>query len=351
MPENVNFLYYMLNSEVWRQILAQDSRICIFRGLKIAYSILLFLVGLFLQAQQYPFWSQYRSNLFMMNPAVAGTREDLDVRMTYRNQWAGFQGAPVTSGASVQGRLMKGKMGLGGFVFQDKIGPFSNLTAALAYAFKIKFKDVALSFGLNGSYNTSHIDPGYLTYQNSQDMAMNNLNTTRNANNFNSSAGIMLYNDRFHIAISGNNMLGTSFTFDKTGEIPKKGDFTTVPHYCLAIGYNYSENPDYVWENNVMALVVEGTPILLDYYLRLHIKRGLFVGAGIIFNAAVNGQVGWTFGNWGQVSYSYDFCTNALASTNFGTHEVKIVFFHSKFKEQRGRVNKEFQHQKFQYLL
>jgi type IX secretion system PorP/SprF family membrane protein len=312
---------------------------------------LLFYLPFFLKAQQYPFWTQYRSNLFMMNPAVAGTRQNIDARLSYRNQWVGFDGAPKTMGASFHMKVYKNKMGVGGFLFQDQIGPFKTLTSALAYAFKIKFDDVAVSAGINGSYSSQQVNTGLMTYQNTQDLAVTHMSTTQKTSNFNAAAGIMLYNDRFFISASMNNLLGTSYTYDKTKAVTKIGEIKTVSHLCIALGYNYSANPDYVWENSTAVIFVAGTPILFDYNLRLHIKKALLVGGGIRLGTAFVGQVGWTFEDWAQVSYSYDFNYNNLRSTNSGSHEIKFVYFHSSHHIVHGKANKEFQKQKFQYIL
>lgn len=310
--------------------------------------IFLSFIAINVHAQQYPFWTQYRSNLFMMNPAVAGTRRDIDFNMSYRDQWVGFAGAPKTMGASLMAKLYKGKMGVGGYVFQDKIGPFSYLSAAAAYAFRIKFDDVALSIGANGSYNTMGINGASLTYQNTQDEALMNVISTQKAKAFNAAGGVLLYNDRFFISLSMNNLAGTTYNYDKTMEIVKRGIYKTVPHFCASVGYNWSKHPNYIWENNLMAVFVAGTPILVDYYLRLHIKNAFFFGGGIRLGVAVVGQLGYTFPEWGQISYSYDYNTNALGGYNAGSHEIKLSFFYSKAKQQKGKGLGEFKNQKYQ---
>jgi len=319
--------------------------------LKRVIFILLFFTVSAAHAQQYPFWSQYRSNLFMMNPAAAGAKKDVDFGLVYRDQWVGMAGAPKTLSASLNGRVAKGKVGLGGFIFQDKIGPYSYLSVALAAAYKIKFPDVALSFGLNGSYNSQGINGASLTYQNSQDLAMLNVTATPRATAFNAAGGVMLYNDRFHIAISVNNLAGTTFNYDISQDNPKRGLYKTVPHFCASVGYNWSGNPDYIWENNLMSVIVAGAPILIDYYLRLHIKNAFFFGAGIRVSSAVVAQLGYTFPKWGQISYSYDYTTNKLNSYNSGSHEIRLSFYFEKEKRRRGRGTGEFIHQKYQYML
>ncbi len=348
----LEFYYYrQVNKGLKTTYFVLNCLIVIFTGLKYLLLILLFGLSSFVRAQQYPFWTQYRSNHFMLNPAVAGSRQIYDARLSYRNQWVGFDGAPKTMGASYHRKIYKNKMGVGAFVFQDQIGPFKTLTGALAYSFRIKFDDFALSFGLNGSYNMQSVNAASMTYQNSQDAAISHMLTTHKTKNYNGAAGILLYNDRFYLGAAMNNLLGSTFTYDKTKAQNKKGEIKTVPHMCVSLGYNYAQNLDYVWENTTAVIFVAGSPILFDYNLRLHIKKAMLVGAGIRLGTALVAQVGWTFTDWAQVSYSYDYNTNRLRPTNSGSHEIKIVFFHSRQHLDHHKGGKEFQKQKFQYLI
>lgn len=288
----------------------------------------------------------------MMNPAAAGTRQDIRAGMDYRYQWAGMNGGPRTMSAYADGKLFKEKLGLGAFVFQDKIGVFSATSIALAAAYRIKFPDLALSFGLNGNYNIQGVDASQLTYQNTQDEAMLNLLATPKARVFNIAGGVMLYNDRFRIAISVNNLAASKYKYYASYSPYQKGQFTTVPHFCVSLGYNWNANQNFLWENNFMAVLVSGVPILIDYYLRLHIKHSFFVGAGIRASVALEAQLGWTFQNIGQISYAYDYNTNPLGGLNGGSHEIKLIFFYQKNRgKRRGKSVGEFLHQKYQYML
>src|SRR5579872_3103556 len=48
-------------------------------------------------AQQKPQYTQYVLNNLLINPAVTGIENYIDVKTGYRSQWTGLQGAPVTS--------------------------------------------------------------------------------------------------------------------------------------------------------------------------------------------------------------------------------------------------------------
>ena len=83
----------------------------------------------------------------LANPAFCGTKRLVDVRLNYRNQWTGFEGAPKTYVLSLNSRLWKGRIGVGGFIFNDVIGPFKTTNSSLTLAYHLKFPDSEFSIG------------------------------------------------------------------------------------------------------------------------------------------------------------------------------------------------------------
>jgi type IX secretion system PorP/SprF family membrane protein len=317
---------------------------------KLIYILLLLLNAGWAFGQQYPYWTQSRSNYFLVNPAVAGTRKTLDVRANYRYQWAGFADAPKTMSLGAHSRFYKGKMGAGMFLFQDRIGPQKVTTVAGAYSFHLKFEDTEFSFGVNGSYNVNGIDASKVDYLNTHDQVIFNAITYNKARIFNMAAGLLLYNEHFYVGLSMNNMTGMSYNFREKKKSKNVAELTTVPHFAIGAGYNWAEDPDFIWENTLMANFVQGTPLLLDYNFKLHLKNTVYMGAGIRLKTCIYGQIGYTIKGIGQIGYSYDFNTNALMKTNTGSHEFKLVYvFDASSHVHHG--NNSFQHKHFQYLL
>ena len=64
-------------------------------------------------AQHSPLTSQYLFNGLLINPAYAGSRDALAANLTHRQQWVGFEGAPVTQILSVHAPVNRRKGGLG----------------------------------------------------------------------------------------------------------------------------------------------------------------------------------------------------------------------------------------------
>src|SRR5476651_557563 len=64
---------------------------------KIYFVVLLMIVCGRVRGQQLPQYTQYIFNPLLVNPAVSGIENYVDVKAGYRSQWTGLQGAPVTS--------------------------------------------------------------------------------------------------------------------------------------------------------------------------------------------------------------------------------------------------------------
>lgn len=115
-----------------------------------------FLV-IFLMAAR-PVWGQqlsgraaFSSTNFIWNPAMTASDQHLDGGAYYRQQWAGFENAPVTASAFFQVPVAEFNMSAGGFLSQAEAGPFKRNYYALAYSYQITpglFRDDLLAFGL-----------------------------------------------------------------------------------------------------------------------------------------------------------------------------------------------------------
>ncbi len=301
-------------------------------------------------SQQYPWWTQFRSSQTLLNPGFCGTKRLLDVRINYRNQWTGYDGAPKTYALAINSRLLKGKLGLGGFMFKDDVGPFKNFAGSLTAAYHIKFPDSELSFGVQGNYMRQRFDGTDVTIRNQQDRAINQYVEDK-AHNFDGSFGLVYYNDRFHLGIGANNIAGAAFEYYKKDAV-KKGKYTNAPHYNISAGYNWADDVDFVFENTVLAVYVPAVPFSFEYNLRLHMKKQLMAGLDFRFNDAIALQLGYTLKDCIQISYSYDFVTSPLRTYQKGSHEIMIIFSSNMGKDKRKRgFNGRFLRQRFQYLL
>lgn len=298
----------------------------------------------------YPWFTQYRSNMFMYNPAFCGTKRFIDFRLFYRNQWTGFAGAPKTYAATLNMRLANGKVGAGASFFSDEIGPFKNTQAAFTFAYHLKFDDVELSAGLQVNYLEQVFNGTKVTLHNQIDRGINQY-TSDKQKMFDGSFGLVLLNDRFYLGLSAINFVGNQMVHYQ-GDPFYAGKYQNVNSFCIGAGFNYAENPNYTFENSVMALYTAGVPFYFDYTLRLHIQKVLLTGISIRLQDAIALHLGFNVKNQFQVAYSYDIITSPLKKYSGGSHEISLVFSSNLGRDVKKKgFNNRFLKQKFQYLL
>ncbi|HET6225023.1 MAG TPA: PorP/SprF family type IX secretion system membrane protein [Bacteroidia bacterium] len=311
--------------------------------------LIIILLPLATAAQQLPFYTQHNSNSFLINPGSTGVKRLVDARLNYRQQWLGFEGAPNTASLGINSRLAKGQMGVGLSLIQDKTGPLKKLSVGGSYAYHMIFPDCELSAGLSGVYTKSTLIGPEITLRDTQDPSIDQL-VTNSTRSVDGAFGIYLYNDRFHAGISIMQPLQTKMEFYLDDTL-KKGFIKDALHLNFSLGYNYSQDPDYIWQSNIYSTYVRGAPLLLDYTLILNVKQRMFGGFSIRLGDACALHLGYSFLNDFQVSYSYDFSITSLRAYSSGSHEVTLVFSTDFRHSKKGKFDDRFLRQKYGYLF
>lgn len=299
-----------------------------------------FVLSLSLTAQQMPDFTQYPSVLFHINPAYTGTKGTVDARLNYRKQWMGFSGAPVTQFVGVHSRLWKGRIGVGGTLYKDQVGPLSMFDYGFSAAYHLHFPDVEFSAGIGIRFNKYTLNSSDMTTHWEGDPSVTPGVTVFDKSK-NAVAGLLLYNDRFHFGLGVMNIMSTKLSL--AGALVK-----FKQHYFFTFGYNFHAHPDYVWENNLMAEYVDGLPMTINYNLRVHYRQNLMVGAAWRLKDAVALQAGWLFFKSVQVIYSYDIGISKLRKGHNGSHEVTLGYrFDFENKKSKYRNFNSFQKQRY----
>jgi type IX secretion system PorP/SprF family membrane protein len=319
----------------------------------ICSSFLVVFCSLFFicNSQQMPYYTQFKSNNAFISPAAVGTKRFIDARMDYRLQWAGFDDAPVTKGFSVNSRLVKGTMGLGINYFDDKTGPTKRSDLSFAYSYHIKFDDVELSAGLAYEMLTYLVDGTLLNLRVPLDNVID-LTTTQRKKVTNASGGLLFYNDRFHIGVSVLNLLQPTINYYAVGDPLHKTNILMVPHVYANIGYNWSGQPQWIWENSLQVLYAEANPMTIDYNLRIHYMQKVFGGISIRLGDAIAFQAGTTFKEDFHISYSYDLVISSLRAFQAGSHEIMLAWSSDLGRDKKHRYNTDrFKKQKYRFMF
>ena len=100
-------------------------------------------------AQQDPQFTQWMHNRLIYNPGYAGTSGGICGVLQVRQQWASFDGAPLSIAFAADGKLRNAPIGVGLTFINDKIGPMSTNYIRAAGSYLIKAGKGTLGLGLD----------------------------------------------------------------------------------------------------------------------------------------------------------------------------------------------------------
>jgi type IX secretion system PorP/SprF family membrane protein len=286
------------------------------------YALSVLLVAASAQAQQLAQYSQYVFNHFSINPAVAGSKDCLDVRMGYRQQWVGFEGAPNTGWASLHGALgskknkglQKGKHGIGAFIEADNAGNWGYTRFLLAYAYHLRMtQESHLAFGVFAGAQQMKLNVGEVTLTDFNDPAITGQASTLVWPDV--TPGVWYYHKKWWAGASIHHILGRPIN-----DIGL--DSRMARHIMLSGGYQYRIGRKTTFTPSTLLKFASGVPLALDLNTMVEWNRVLGVGVGYRNGDALVAMMKVGFLKYFQVGYSYDLTTSKLRVAGNNTHEI-----------------------------
>lgn len=127
--------------------------------MKNLLNLFMLFISFSVLAQQDPLYSQYINNPFVINPAYAGFTNNFSASVSYRQQWAGFEGSPKTMNANGHVSLFGNRMGTGLMISSDEIGNNTVTEVFGSYAYRIAIdNNKTVSFGLQAGAANYRVD-------------------------------------------------------------------------------------------------------------------------------------------------------------------------------------------------
>lgn len=300
---------------------------------------LFLLIGSYTFSQQIPMYSQFFFNNYAYNPAIGGTQKTVDVSSNHRYQWVGLTDAPRTYTLSVNGPTKNNKMGIGGLLFTDHVGPTrrTGIQFSYSYIFKINEK-IKLSLGLSAGVLEWKVDGHKITLYSASDPVL--VNSVMRTIVPDASFGFHLFDDKWYFGASAPNLLQSKLRFENS---QNTGRSRLEDHYYINGGYKFDLTEDVQLEPGLIIKYIDPVPVQLDVMARLIWRKQFWIGAVYRTMDAASAMIGYTYNNNLSLGYSYDFTTSNLRNYSTGTHElmlsvkfVKAQSFDSK-KDDKGR--------------
>jgi type IX secretion system PorP/SprF family membrane protein len=301
----------------------------------------------------------------LLNPAVTGIENYIDLKAGYRSQWTGLQGAPVTSyltlSAPFGSDFVRGDAasmspgneenpysrlysqnyeaaephhGIGFMVVSDQAGPINTTNIDATYAYHLGISSTFnLSVGMAAGLNHISLNTSQLAFANPNDPILNNGNFSQWKPDL--SVGVWGYSSDYYVGISAQQLLSQNLYLSttNTSNQPK-----TVPQYFVTGGVKLFLSDDMTLMPSALIKFISPEPVAFDVNMKLAFRDRFWIGAAYRNQDSVAGLLGLNISSLINISYSYDYTTSALRTVSNGTHEIVIgLMLNNKDREVAPR--------------
>ena len=309
--------------------------------------------------QAKPFYTQYILNNYILNPALTGIENYVDIKLSVRNQWTGISGAPVTNYFTIHGPIGKSDLrtsatsfqvpgdnprgpeywkqyttsephhGLGLTVVNDKAGYINRWSIGANYAYhKPLGPKTTLAAGFTLGISSVNLDRNKIVWGNldPNDPAIGYSSGELKKIKPEIGAGLWLYSARYFLGISVLNIIPGKAKFVKND---KYGTYYT-PNYFLTAGYRMALGDEVSFLPSFM--IQYWQPQLLGVHVnaKLQYQDKLWLGGSYRYSDLISGysaMVGVNISNTFNLSYSYEVATTSrLRAYTGNTHEIILGF-------------------------
>ena len=284
-----------------------------------------------LKAQQLPHYSLHMLNDVIVNPSRLIGETENKITLMIRDQWASFDGAPVTQSITynhVTHNLYKGGIS----VINDVTGPISIINANIFGAYGIPLGNNQIALGLSASFMQYSIDNSQITLENDGVFDPVIDGTIERVGGNGLTIGTTYLSDKFYVGLAAQNILSSSLDIGVN-----KQNNQLEKHFYIHSGIDIDLNESYKIQPSVMINKIGALPIQLDMNVRADYNNLLWTGLSYRVNDAIVTLFGLNFGP-SSLAYSYDITTSSLATPSSGTHSV---LFSYKFKKNERDRDKD----------
>ncbi|MGB3606060.1 MAG: type IX secretion system membrane protein PorP/SprF [Psychroserpens sp.] len=300
--------------------------------MKKFYVIIVLLIATQVYGQQDPQYTQYMYNMNVINPAYAGSKENLSFGLLYRSQWAGIDGAPETGTFFGHTRVGE-KVGIGLSAISDRVGPINetNVYADFSYTLQLGGEH-RLAFGVKAGATFHDIGLAGIDLVDPNDPFFQNINTTTP----NIGAGFFYYTDNYYLAASVPNILN-SVHLDAEGNSLGSEE----AHYFVTGGYVFELSPNTKLKPSFLVKSEFSSPVSYDVNLNALFYEKFEVGASYRLDDSFSGLINFAITPSVRIGYAYDNVSSDIRKYAPASHEF-ILLFDLSFSKKVSRSPRYF---------
>jgi type IX secretion system PorP/SprF family membrane protein len=282
--------------------------------------IAVLLLAFQMHGQQDPQYTQYMYNMNIVNPAYAGSRENLSFGLLYRNQWTKIDGGPET-GTFFGHAPVGNNLGLGLSVIADQIGPVKETNAYVDVSYTLNLGgEHKLAFGVKAgaTFHDINLTSGNVAVVDETDpfFGMGISETTPNIG-----AGFFYYTNKYYLSLSVPNLLSSVHLDNDGREIGSE-----TQHYFLTGGYVFDLSANTELKPSFMVKSAFDAPTSFDVNLNARFFKKFEIGASYRLDDSFSGLVNFALTPSLRIGYAYDAISSDIKAYAPASHEVMLLF-------------------------
>jgi type IX secretion system PorP/SprF family membrane protein len=297
--------------------------------MRLLFWMLLAGTGNNLFSQQLHIVSQYDQHRFLYNPAGAGMSGN-SIGMTYRSQWSGISGAPVTQMVYGEKYFEKKRLGMGAFLYNDVTGPTKRTGIQYAINYNLPLNAAGTNkiiFGMEVRGLQYRIDKVKLSQSIPGDPVLNGGDKLTKGD---AGVGVYYASPKLNIGASISQLLQGELRF-ADNVLNAKERAQLYRHFYLMADYSYSDG-EITLVPSVQFVYLPSSPLEFTYGVRAEYKKLLWWGLHLRHKQTWMINAGYTYKKQLSIGYAVDIYRTPLSIFSEGSlaHEVMLKY---KFKK------------------
>ena len=269
-------------------------------------------------------YGQYIFNNTVISPAQAGVNDHNQFGALTRYQWLGMDGAPVTHSAFFNLRL-PARLGMALGVYQDNIGPVTDLTVQTDLAFHTRLsRNWSIAAGIRLSASELRINFLDLDHVDHNDPNFNE--NIRTGLQLNVGAGLLFFSQNAFFGVAVPKAHKNGF-----GDTPP-GGYSVARHFFGYGGANFTLSQGVSFSPSFLVKYPESAPVQLDFNAVFGLGEWFDFGPVIRSNLddgwvdAVGFLAGLHLGERWYFGYMFEYPANAMNLATRQSHEISLRY-------------------------
>jgi type IX secretion system PorP/SprF family membrane protein len=283
--------------------------------------------------QGVPNYNHYYIHPSFYNPSYLAAKNYTEVNIIHRQQWAGFEGAPVFSHLSLIVPFSN-KVATGLNLYNNTGGILTTTSAQASFSYTLDFNpSTYFSFGLSAGVGRNAIDVNRI-----DDLSDPVFTGALDKSFFiEGQFGVNFQFRKLNLGVALPQLVKRSVLSNEDLQNVKFDAFSTT---VSSASYRFDLSPDFSIEPLVMFKTDEVSSGQFAGYGTLYLKQIFWIGGGYHQDNGGSAYAGFKVKENIQIGYSYEFGSVAVPQVNNNSHEFRLAIKFGKRKVDRSNAGR-----------